>query len=362
MVYPLVEMVPVSGVMRSLSILWMCVCLLGCATPRVQNITNITRIPELAPDSAIMQDGYVLPLTVWQPQGEPGSIVLALHGFNDYRNAFAAPGKFLAEHGVLVIAYDQRGFGETAQRGIWPGGEQLAGDAVTLSRLLCETYPQQPLYLLGVSMGGAVAINALRDSDCVKGIILVAPAVWGWQSMPWWQSSLLWSMAHISPGLTLSARGLDIVPSDNIEMLRALGRDPLVIKETRVDAIYGLTDLMEAAYLDGAGLGGASLLLYGEHDEIIPPDPTCKLLASLPGGSERRWRTVLYPDGYHMLLRDLQAEAVYRDTLAWLDNPAASLPSGMEVSLQSRRLQSLCEDMSAVPGSGPASPSPSGDG
>lgn len=348
--------------MRSLSVLCLCVYLLGCAMPRVQSASNITRIPKLAPDSAIMQDGYELPLTVWQPEDEPGSIVLALHGFNDYRNAFAAPGKFLADHGVLVIAYDQRGFGETAQRGIWPGGEQLAGDAVTLSRLLCEKYPQKPLYLLGVSMGGAVAIKALQDSDCVKGVILVAPAVWGWQSMPWWQSSLLWSMAHIYPGLTLTGDGLDIVPSDNIEMLRALGRDPYVIKETRVDAIYGLTDLMEAAYQDGASLGGAALLLYGEHDEIIPPDPTCKLLASLPGGSDRRWRAVLYPEGYHMLLRDLQAVAVYRDILTWLGNPAARLPSGMEVSVQSSRLQALCGELPVVPDSGPVTPSTSGDG
>jgi acylglycerol lipase len=95
------------------------------------------------------------------------------------------------------------------------------------------------------------------------------------------------------------------------------------------------------------------LLLYGEHDEIIPPDPTCKLLASLSNGGDRRWRAVLYPEGYHMLLRDLQAVAVYRDILAWLDNPAASLPSGMEVSLQSRRLQSLCEDLSSDPDDGP---------
>ncbi len=330
--------------MRSLSILLLCVSLLGCATPRIQNVSNITRIPELMPDFAIMQDGYKLPLAVWEPQGEPEAIVLALHGFNDYRNAFAAAGEFLANHGVLVVAYDQRGFGETAQRGIWPGGERLAEDVITLSHLLCEKYPQQPLYLLGVSMGGAIAMNALQDADCVRGVILAAPAVWGWQTMPWWQSSLLWSLAHLVPGLTLTGEGLEIMPSDNIEMLRALGRDPLVIKETRVDAIYGLTDLMASAYLRGPSLNDTSLLLYGEHDEIIPPSPTCELFARLPEGRGRHWRAVLYSNGYHMLLRDLHAGVVYRDVLAWIENPAAPLPSGMEIGLQSRRLQQLCGD------------------
>jgi alpha-beta hydrolase superfamily lysophospholipase len=328
--------------MRGFIALWVFVYLSGCATPQTQRDRDITRIPELMPDFAIMQDGYEVPLSIWEPPAEPGSIVLALHGFNDYRNAFAAMGKFLSAHDVMLVAYDQRGFGETAQRGIWPGRERLAGDAVTMSRLLCEKYPQLPLYLLGVSMGGAVVLNALQDTDCVTGIILVAPAVWGWQSMPWWQVSLLWSMAHVTPGLTLTGEGLDIKPSDNIEMLRALGRDPLVIKETRVDAIYGLTELMASAYLRGPDINGAALLLYGENDEIIPPGPTCELIASLPAGGAGRWRAVLYPDGYHMLLRDLQAEVVYGDLLAWIENPVTGLPSGMEISLSSPRLQKLC--------------------
>lgn len=63
-----------------------------------------------------------------------------------------------------------------------------------------------------------------------------------------------------------------------------------------------------------------------------------------------------------MLLRDLQAVAVYRDILTWLGNPAARLPSGMEVSVQSSRLQALCGELPVVPDSGPVTPSTSGDG
>jgi hypothetical protein len=51
--------------------------------------------------------------------------------------------------------------------------------------------------------------------------------------------------AHTFPGKTLTGRSLDIVPSDNIEMLRDNFNDELFIKETRTDAIYGLVALME---------------------------------------------------------------------------------------------------------------------
>ena len=108
------------------------------------------------------------------------------------------------------------------------------------------------LYLLGDSMGGAVAVVAVQTRESgtpvpdVDGVILTAPAVWAarrWTSCPGWP----WGGVRLAPGLTLTGRGFEIKPSDNIAMLRALSRDPLVIKETRVDTIYGLVDLMDAA-------------------------------------------------------------------------------------------------------------------
>ena len=56
-------------------------------------------------------------------------------------------------------------------------------------------------------------------------------------------------------------------------MLMALGRDPLVIKETRIDAIYGLMQLMDDAYAKVPDVKTPVLLLYGAHDEVIPREP-----------------------------------------------------------------------------------------
>jgi hypothetical protein len=39
-------------------------------------------------------------------------------------------------------------------------------------------------------------------------------------------------------------------------------------------------------------------------------------------------RTAWYPDGWHLLNRDLQAEVVFRDVEALLRDPRAPLPSG----------------------------------
>ncbi|UCC57406.1 MAG: lysophospholipase [Gammaproteobacteria bacterium] len=292
-----------------------------------------------------MRDGYELPLTVWKADGTAQAIVLALHGFNDYRNAFADPGKLFAASGITTYAYDQRGFGETQQRGLWPGTETLLEDVRSMIGLLCATHPGVPLYLVGDSMGGAATISLLEDSapDCIHGVILIAPAVWGWQTMPVLQRAALQLMAHVAPGYRPSPEGLDIMASDNIEMLRAQGRDPLVIKETRIDTLYGLVDLMESALLASRQLQVPTLILYGEKDEIIPRRPTCQMIGELPDAPPANWRLVIYPDGYHMLTRDLQAHVVLQDMVAWLHDPRAVLPSDYETSRDGPRVQALCE-------------------
>ena len=192
-------------------------------------------------------------------------------------------------------------------------------------------------------MGGAVVLSAVDqlEETCTQGVILSAPAVLGWQSMPWWRSVPLRLLAHAVPEHISTGEGLDIHPSDNIEMLRALGRDPLIIKKTRVDAVYGLADLMEAALRNSGQVKLPALILYGERDDVISPAPFCNMLNKLPDKMVFPWRLMLYPDGYHMLTRDLQGDVVMRDMLAWIHNQRSPLPSGHEVAQDISRLSVL---------------------
>jgi alpha-beta hydrolase superfamily lysophospholipase len=299
----------------------------------------------LTASSAIMSDGYVLPMKTWPATDKPAAVVLGIHGFNDYSNAFDAAANIFADHSITTYAIDQRGFGATEQHGIWAGSATLQSDLITTVELLCEKHADLPLFLLGESMGGAVIISAAQqiEQTCVQGVILSAPAVWGWQTMPWWQTVPLRLLAHTIPAVTVSGEGLDIHPSDNVEMLQALGRDPLIIKETRIDAIYGLTDLMESAMVNSGALKMPALILYGEHDEIIPPAAICQMLNILPDRALSNWRIILYPDGYHMLTRDLQAMVVIQDVMTWIHDQKTGLPSGQEIVQDDPRLLALRE-------------------
>ena len=323
----------------------------GCAPTidedaRLAGIGTAQAAPEPSPmphftgTSFVTADGQVLPLQEWLPPGDNGkgkanAVILALHGFNDYSNAFEAPGKAWAKRGIATYAYDQRGFGAAPERGYWPGRTAFTADVATASQILRLRYPGVPLYLLGESMGGAVAVVAMAGESGtpvpdVDGVILTAPAVWGRATMDLLPRLALWGGVRLMPGLTLTGRGLEKRPSDNIAMLRALAHDPLVIHETRIDTIYGLVDLMDAALASGPRLQAPLFVMYGAKDEIVPTEPIRRFVAALPSEPRRRQRLAWYDNGYHMLLRDLDGAVVITDVASWVLAPAAPLPSGAD--------------------------------
>jgi acylglycerol lipase len=287
----------------------------------------------LSDTAFITEDGANLPLRRWLPKNETHAVLIALHGFNDYSKFFTTPAEYLSKHGIACFAYDQRGFGIAPKRGLWAGQDAYIDDLQVLVRLLKQRYPDRPVFLLGESMGGAVIIAAMGQPamPAVDGIILSAPALWARETMPWYQTSLLWTAAHTVPWLTLTGQGVvKVTPSDNIKMLRALGRDPWVIKGTRVEAIYGLTDLMDTAFDSARSLHANTLMLYGEKDDIIPKEPTYEFLQQFLATDNSHKTVAIYPDGHHLLLRDLHAETAWQDIAAWIAHQSDKLPSGAD--------------------------------
>ena len=302
--------------------------LLAACAPRIEAAGPAVTAPELNSDHVVAADSVRLPLRVWPAAGEPAAVIVAVHGFNDYSMAFETPAAAWAELGITTYAYDQRGFGATVSRGLWPGIDTMTADLATIARLARARHPGTPLYLLGVSMGGAVVMSLMArpDRPTVDGIVLVAPAVWGWQAMNPFYKGMLWLSAHVIPWATATGKGMGIKPSDNHEMLVSLAHDPYIIKETRIDAVYGLVNLMDAAFDAAAALGTRTLVLYGENDQLVPREATFEMLGLLAAPH----RIAIYPEGWHMLLRDLGAEAPMRDVAAWIDDASAPFPSGNE--------------------------------
>ncbi len=271
-------------------------------------------------------DSSIVPRRQWLPDRPPRAVILAVHGFNDYGNAFAQFGDYAASRGIAVFAYDQSGFGANPNAGRWPGIAPLVADLVRERARIAALYPDPPVYLLGESMGAAVLIAAVAAHARLDaaGMIMTAPAIWGGDQLNRFYRATLWLADHVAPGMTLTGESLGVMASDNLEVLRALSADPLFIKATRVDAIAGLVRLMDLAYAKAPDLPGPLLVLGGARDEIVPPKAHAAMLERLTADP---CTEAVYPDGWHLLLRDLDRQLVWDDILAWIARQP--LPSGL---------------------------------
>jgi alpha-beta hydrolase superfamily lysophospholipase len=248
---------------------------------------------------------------------------------SDYSNAFAMPGESWAGQGILTLAYDQRGFGAAPSAGLWAGAEIMRNDLRDAVAAAHRRWPGVPVFALGESMGGAVVLTALEAPLDVTGVVLVAPAVWSRADMPLSYRVALFLAAHLLPGLVLSnsaaSHVVTVIPSDNIEMLRAMARDPLVQKQTRADALFGLINLMDEARAAPARITSSPpiFLGYGAKDQVIPAAPTEAVIAALGARAEIHH----YDNGYHMLLRGLSRAAPQADIAAWIRARSGAEPA-----------------------------------
>lgn len=305
----------------------------ACAAPYVQPpLTPPAGFagPRIEADAFVVDDGARLPYLRWGPE-RPDLVVVALHGMSDHAAAFRLAGPWWAEHGIATYAYDQRGFGDAPGRGVWAGEARMTEDLRTVVALVRARHPGTRIAVAGESMGGAVAISAFASDrpPVADQLILLAPAVWGWSSQAPLNRASLWAAARL-----LGSRAVTppdwavrrIRASDNLIELVANGNDPGFIRSTRFDALSGLVDLMESATLKLGRVGAPTLLLYGANDQIIEKGPMRRALER--AGDPPSLRTAWYPDGWHLLNRDLQAEVVFRDVEAVLRDSEAPLPSG----------------------------------
>lgn len=305
----------------------------GC-TPLTQSalLMEETQVSGFDPanDTFTSFDGASLGLTVWEAQdSEPDIVVIGVHGMNDFANAFYMAAPWWAERGVTTYAYDQRGFGRSPGRGIWPEEELMREDLRTAVSIARARHPDAKIAVVGISMGGAVAMTAFGSDNPPDAdlLLLSGPGLRGWGALPLIYRPSLWISARVRPGwIVTPPKGVKIEPTDNLEMLREIWANPLMLRENRIDQVHGVVTLMENAHAAAPLLPESTptLLTYGAKDIVIPPNAMARTARILPAHVETRY----YEAGYHMLMRDLQAETVWRDMLAFMEDPSNEAPSG----------------------------------
>jgi acylglycerol lipase len=130
------------------------------------------------PADAVVDTKGTPPIRAWLPSGSPKMVILCLHGLGLHAGSYTAFGERMSKDGVAVYAIDERGFGQFYHR----GEDKIDFDATmkdigVVRELIAREHPGVPLFLMGESMGGAMALQAASHyQDKFTGVICSVPA------------------------------------------------------------------------------------------------------------------------------------------------------------------------------------------
>lgn len=132
--------------------------------------------------SSVQLNGTELCLHTWAPEcGAAGArgVVVVFHGF--LAHALYPTVRYAAEvlcGEYVVVAPDLRGHGGSpGPRGLLPAVDGLVGDCVAVAAHARQTYPRGSCFLVGSSMGGALALAVAQrmGAEELAGVALLAP-------------------------------------------------------------------------------------------------------------------------------------------------------------------------------------------
>ena len=261
-------------------------------------------------------DGQTIPYRLW-PARDPRALVLLLHGALDYSGAFDELGPQLANHGLSALAIDQRGFGATSTRGSWGGDNRMIRDVIEAILFLRMRYGcDLPLFVLGESMGAAVAVHsAARVPDLdLAGLVLASPgAVSGlWRRIVGSLLTRIFRFCFPNGGFRIErVSAWDHAPSAAIRLLS----DPMVLRQIRPATLVGLLKLSLSAIDQAEHVRVPVLTMVGGRDDILRIECIRRLHDGLAG--EKQWAYFL--DAPHLLLHWKDNERVIRLVLGWVD-------------------------------------------
>ena len=253
----------------------------------------------------------------------PERALALVHGYAEHSGRYEHVGRWLAERGCAVHAFDQQGHGRSdGRRGHVRRLDDLLDDIATLVEQVRSEHPDLPLHLVGHSMGGLeVAVFLSRRRPVLASAVLSGAALRVPDPPPAHQRLALRLLKPLVPRLSIPRPiALDALSRDP-EVGRAYAADPLVFQTMTLSLATALFDAGPQA-LRGAGeVAVPVLVLHGGDDPICAPSGSRDFHARLARPeSELR----IYPGLRHEIFNEPEHEQVLADVLDWLRKREAS--------------------------------------
>ena len=244
--------------------------------------------------------------------------VILLHGLAEHGGRYDHVGARLAGYGFSSFAMDLRGHGlSEGRRGHADRFDCLLQDVDRFRREVMGLVDVgAPLFLLGHSMGGLIALRYLEEYDTdVSGAVILSPWLATAVTVPRWKVAAANALARVLPSLPFRARIDPEMLSTDPEVVRAYRDDPLVHDLITPRLFVEVAAAMGLVMQRSDRLTTPLLFLLPGADRLVNTERSLSFARSL-GGSDVTFET--YPGHRHELLNEPDRNLVLRDIGDWI--------------------------------------------
>jgi acylglycerol lipase len=252
----------------------------------------------------------------WLPESEPRAIVVIAHGVSEHSDRYVHVAERLVKDGYAVYAIEHRGHGRSdGTRALIDRIDHAVADLDQLVFHAAAQHPDIQVFLLGHSMGGAVAVSyAVRHQDRLSGLML-SGALAALEAAPAHMRIAARVLSVLAPKLPLVEIDATLVSRDPA-VVKEYVEDPLVYHgKLPVRTIAELASAIDAFPTGAARITIPTLIMYGTADGLCPPEGSV-MLGERIGAEDVTVRA--YEGLYHEILNEPEQGRVLDDMRAWL--------------------------------------------
>lgn len=262
-------------------------------------------------------DGHRIFTQWWAPDGVADATLVISHGYAEYGGRYAHVADFFSDSGFRVCALDHRSHGASdGEETFIRSFDVLLSDLDLMVGEARSAAPGKPVFLLGHSMGGAIAAAyAIKYQPALRGLLLSGPAVvFGGDISPLLikLSGVLGAVAPRMKTITLDAESVSRDP----EIVSSYKNDPHVY-HGGIPARTGaeLNKMTRYVQENLSRLTVPCFLANGSADKLVDPGVS-RFISDRCGSSDKTVR--VYEGLYHEILNEPEKDQVMSEMLGWM--------------------------------------------
>lgn len=269
-------------------------------------------------------DGVNLHVRDWPlpPGGARRGSALIVHGIGEHSGRYAHVAAALNRIGIAARSYDHRGFGQSGgPKAVLPHPGVLLDDAKQVYDAFAADAraagDSAPPFLIGHSMGGAVAARAVTGGWIApRGLVLSSPALK--TRVPRFAEWVVHQTARFLPNAA-RPHGLPLGKiSHDAEVLTEAQADPHNHRIASPRLIDFIIDAGAQARRDAGKVRVPTLLLVAGEDYLVEPEGAREFFHALPPGiGTMRWYDGLYHEVFNE--REPDRARVLGDLTSWVE-------------------------------------------